>query len=527
MKKLIVILLITILSNQLKAQNSEDSIITSLNQSYKLSEYDNPSIQIRFNNDTIIVAGYLEDLSNSKPRHEKKTNVIYKTLNGGLNWKQIKFNGDAWIYDAYHKKDGKIWMGGSDNYIHYSNDFGETWSKKPKPFNPVNRVLSIFMVDSLNGIAGGLSNGLAITKDNWKTTQQIESPIDQRKFKILEQSSRNRIDEIAIVDSVILINQNDYIFYSKRDSINWQKFNIPVTGFSINQEKSEITLHSRNGKIFVLDKKLNLIKERQEDYLWETIKSDSTKLSLQSFFESEINSISVTSTKWLFDKQVHMGAIYKSDIQKGKIIDKKGDLIFKAKGFDKKSLEISKNNIQTLFQNKNLKVKLTELSKHLEFTNIDLKDYETIVEGIKKERLEKENWGGNFTSQIELTNPEFRDFQNQNSYLKQNYISSVFNQVYLPFLLGQEEIDFIELRIQNNNGNEIVIDNKKAEFYSLPWTITYDNKSMDTYNPKISELVRSILPTEFNNYEKLLGGELIFKLIEEEIIDNLEYKNGY
>ena len=251
MKKLIVILLITILSNQLKAQNSEDSIITSLNQSYKLSEYDNPSIQIRFNNDTIIVAGYLEDLSNSKPRHEKKTNVIYKTLNGGLNWKQIKFNGDAWIYDAYHKKDGKIWMGGSDNYIHYSNDFGETWSKKPKPFNPVNRVLSIFMVDSLNGIAGGLSNGLAITKDNWKTTQQIESPIDQRKFKILEQSSRNRIDEIAIVDSVILINQNDYIFYSKRDSINWQKFNIPVTGFSINQEKSEITLHSRNGKIFV------------------------------------------------------------------------------------------------------------------------------------------------------------------------------------------------------------------------------------------------------------------------------------
>ena len=89
MKKLIVILLITILSNQLKAQNSEDSIITSLNQSYKLSEYDNPSIQIRFNNDTIIVAGYLEDLSNSKPRHEKKTNVIYKTLNGGLNWKHL------------------------------------------------------------------------------------------------------------------------------------------------------------------------------------------------------------------------------------------------------------------------------------------------------------------------------------------------------------------------------------------------------------------------------------------------------
>jgi len=250
MKKLIALILITLLSNQLKAQNSEDSILTSLNQSFKLTKYDKPSIQIKFNNDTIVVVGYLEDLSIPKPRYQKKTNVIYKTSNGGLNWKQIKFDGDAWIYDAFHKNDGKIWMGGSDNYIYYSNDFGETWSKKLKPFNPINRVLSIFMVDSLNGIAGGLSNGLAITKDNWNSSIQIKTPIDQGKFKILNPSARDRIDEIAIIDSIILINQNDYIFYSKRDSINWAKFNIPVAGFSINQEKSEITLHSRNGKLF-------------------------------------------------------------------------------------------------------------------------------------------------------------------------------------------------------------------------------------------------------------------------------------
>lgn len=504
------------------AQNSEELLLASLKKEFNLTEYDRTSEIIEFNNDTIIVAGYL-----GNPTITSKKNIVYKTINGGEKWKVIEFSGDAWIYNSFHKKDGKIWMGGSDNYIHYSNDFGETWSKKPKPFNPVNRVLSIFMVDSLNGIAGGLSNGLAITKDNWNTTKQIETPIDQGKFKILNPSSRNRIDEIAIIDSIILINQNDYIFYSKRDSINWTKFNIPVSGFSINQEKSEISLHSRNGKIFILDKKLNLIKERQEDYLWQTGKSDSTKLDLQPFFENKISSIKITSTKWLFDKQVHMGAIYKSDIQKGKVLDKKGDLTFKAKGFDKKSLEISKDNIQTLLQDKNLKVELSELSKHLTFTSKDFSDYETFVEGIKKERIEKENWGGNFTSQIELTYPQFGDFENQNSYLKQNYLSSVFNQVYLPFLLGQEEIDFIELRIQNNNGNEIVIDNKKAEFYSLPWTITFDNKSMDTYNPKITELVRCILPTEFNNYNKLLGGELIFKLIEEKIIDNLEYKNGY
>jgi len=224
-----------------------------------------------------------------------------------------------------------------------------------------------------------------------------------------------------------------------------------------------------------------------------------------------------------------MGTIYKSDIQKGKILDKKGALTFKAIGFNKKSLEISKASIRTLLQNKNLKVELSELSKYLTFTTNDFSDYQTFLKGIKKERVEKENWGGNFTSQIELSYPSNLEYFRKYKIviLKQNYISSVFNQVYLPFILRQEEIDFIELRIQNNNGNEIVIDNKKSKFYSLPWTITYDNKSMDTYNPKISELVRSILPTEFNNYGKLLGGELIFKLIEEELIDNLKYKNGY
>jgi hypothetical protein len=221
-----------------------------------------------------------------------------------------------------------------------------------------------------------------------------------------------------------------------------------------------------------------------------------------------------------------MSVIYNSDIQKGKVLDKKGVLFFKTKDSKKMSLEISKGTIEGLLQDKNLKIEMSELSKHLSFTTIDFDDYEKLIEEIKKERLEKEKWGGNFTSQIELTYPEFRDYQNQNSYLKQNYIASVFNQVYLPFLFGQKEIDYIEIQMQNNQGNKIVIDNKKAEFYSLPWTITYENKSMDTYNPKITELVRSILPSEFNNYKKLLGGALIFKLIEEEIIDNLEYING-
>jgi len=527
MKKIILITLITILSNQLVGQNSEDGVLESLKRSFKLTKYDRPSIQVKFNKDTIIIAGYLEDLTNSSPRYQKKQNIIYKTTNGGLNWKQIKFDGDAWIYDTCHKKDGKIWMGGSDNYLHFSKDFGETWSKKPKPFNPINRVSSIFMVDSLYGIAGGLSNGLAITNDNWSTSNQVKTPIDQGKFKILKESSRNKVDKIAIINKIILINQNEYIFYSKTDSIDWKKFNVPVTSFSINEKKKEITLHSRNGKKFVLDSNLNLKYEFQENYLWEEIKNDNTVLNLKTFFESRINSINITSTKWLVDKHVHMGTIYKPNIQKGIILDKKENLFFKAKGIEKKKLEKSKDDIKSLLQDKNLKTPLSELAKSLNFTTKDFRDYKILIEKIKKERNDNESWGGNFTSQIELINSSFQDYQNPNNYLKQNYISSIYNQAYFPFLMEEEQIDYIEFRIENNSGKEILIDNKKSSFYSLPWTITYDNKSIDTYNPKITEFVRDILPTEFNNYENLLGRELIFKLIEEQIIDNLEYKNSY
>ncbi len=72
-------------------------------------------------------------------------------------------------------------------------------------------------------------------------------------------------------------------------------------------------------------------------------------------------------------------------------------ITFEAKGYDRNSLEISKDNILTLLQDKNLKVELSELSEHLAFTSKDFSDYETFVERIKKERIEKEriekeNW---------------------------------------------------------------------------------------------------------------------------------------
>ena len=519
--RIALIILTLIHTSELFAQVSEDSILNSLKYQYELTEYDKASERIVFNKDTILIAGYL-----GNPSDPSNKNVVYKTTNGGEKWKVIEFNGDAWIYDTYHKKDGKIWMGGSDNVIHYSDDFGETWERKIKPFKPVNRVLSVFMLDSLYGISGGLSNGLAITRDNWNTSVQIESPIDQKKFQIGKQSARDRIDKIAIVDSLILINQNDYVFYSKIADIDWKKFNIPVSDFQVFEKSKQIDLTSRNGKHFVIDSDLNLIDSYQTvDTFWEPTQDDSTQIDISNFLKFPILSIKVASTKYEFDKQVHMSAVYNEVIQEGTISLKNDNYEFKAKGFKKRTLEIKEEDLHQLLS-QNLQIQLSQLSNYLSFSKSDYENYELVLEEEHRKRKDQEKWGGNFTSQLSLSHPYFTNFEAVTTNVNQNYLESVFNGNYFPFTFNDQK-NSIKVVLKNTKGEELVISNINSIPYSLPWTITYNKVTVNTYNQGITDLLKSILPNDFNNYEMLLGGHLIYELIEEKIIDELKYKNGY
>lgn len=522
--RIALIILISTLTSELFAQISEDSILNSLKYQYELTEYDKASERIIFNKDTVLIAGYLGNPSN--PSNPSKKNVVYKTTDGGKKWKVIEFNGNAWIYDTYHKKDGKIWMGGSDNLIHYSDDFGETWERKIKPFKPVNRVLSLFMVDSLNGVAGGLSNGLAITYDNWNTSVQIESPIDQKKFQILEQSARDRINKIAIVDSLILINQNDYIFYSKVADIDWKKFNVPVSGFQVLEETKRIDLSSKNGKHFVIDSDLNLIESYQtNDTFGKPINDDTTKIEISNFLKYPILSIKVVSAKYEFDKQVHMSALYNEVIQEANISLKDNTYEFKAKGFKKRTLKIKEEDLNQLLST-NLQIQLSQLSKYISFSESDYENYWLVLEEEQLKRKDQEKWGGNFTSKLSLDHPYFTNFEAISPIVNQNYLVAVFNGNYFPFTFNHQQ-NSIKVVLKNAKGKELIISNSNSILYSLPWTITYKGETINTYNQSITDLLKSILPKGFNNYEMLLGGQLIYKLIEEKIIDELNYKNDY
>lgn len=509
------------------AQSSKGSLINSLKRQFALTEYDRPIEFIRFNKDTILIAGYLRDVSKSTLSYTQQRNVIYKTVNGGKNWKMVRFKGNAWIYDTHHNQDGKIWLGGSDHVIHYSNDFGETWHRKIRPFNPTNRVSFIFMADSLYGIAGGLSNGLAITHDNWKSSIQIDSPLDQGKFQILKKSARNRVDQIAILDSLILINQNDYIFYSKANNINWQKFNIPVSDFWINTSKKEISLVSKHRKIFVIGSDLRL-KRTYYDHIfpWGTIKEDTTKIDLTSFLETSIKSIKILSAKYEFDKQVHMVAFKRENIQKAQLSSRSNMFRFRSKGYKKRIIKLTQDDIVAILSN-NLHLQLSELSNHLKFTNSDFKDYELALEQGKKERLKREKWGGNPTSQINLSNPFFKEPFAVTSNVDKNYLVGIYNRNYFPFTLENEQKNYIKIIFKNKKNEELIVSNINSTLCSLPWTLTYKGKTFNSYNPKLTTLLKSILPSDFNNYKMLLGGQLIYELVEARIIDKLKYKNDY
>jgi hypothetical protein len=59
--------------------------------------------------------------------------------------------------------------------------------------------------------------------------------------------------------------------------------------------------------------------------------------------------------------------------------------------------------------------------------------------------------------------------------------------------------------------------------FSLPWTVQYKGHSFTTYYTGITQLLKNMLPKGFNYYEKLFAGELIYRLIEQRIINEMTW----
>lgn len=495
-------------STSIDSLTIDEKLISQLKKQFTLTEYDHANIIMPFNMDTILIAGYLSDFTvGNSPK-----NVVYRTMNGGITWELIKFKGDAWIYNTHFQKDGKVWMGGSDEYVHISNDYGTTWTVKPKPFKPINRVLSIYMIDSLNGIAGGLNNGLAITNDNWQTTRQIPSPLDQKKFTITKNSARSRIDKIAILDSLILINQNDHIYYSKLNPIEWKEFNIPVSDFSLDKSNKQWSIFSIGNKVYVISSRLNLIKTyaRTDEY-FKSGESNNPPISLEDFFSSEIVALKTKAVKYDFDKMsggCMPFRIYKENVKEMKTTDK--ERISSLKEILSTTINYPK-----------------PLSQSFVFSEQDFAFYEDFYNQIKKNRKEEKVWGGDFTSLLNIEGEYFISPKQTVTNINQSLLDSVYKTLSFNTSLFEKNEPYIILNLINSKSDTLKITSENSNLFSLPWTIEYKGQSFQTYDTRITAYLITLLPKDYNYYYKLFAGELIYRLVEQRTINELEYKNGY
>ena len=489
--------------------STNEKLISQLKTQFTLTQFDGPNIIMPFNKDTILIAGYLSDFSvGNSPK-----NVVYRTLNGGTTWEMKKFKGDAWIYCSHFEKEGKIWMGGSDEVVHYSNDYGATWTQMPKPFSPSDRVLSIYMTDSNNGIAGGLSNGFALTTDNWMTCKQIQSPLDQQKFKILKNSARNRIDKVEVLDSIILVNQNDHIYYSKINPIAWKEFNIPVSDFSVDKISKQWSIYSLRNKVYVLSTRLDLLKTYVKPN--EDLKKEQTpgaQISLNDFFSSGFGTLKITAVKYDFDRMAGgciQFPVYKANSKNMELNDAKKLALLKeildATGSYQKPL-----------------------SQSFLFTQQDYASYEDFYNEKKKKNREEKVWGGDFTSLLNIENDYFLNPKQTVASINQALLDTVYNNTFSSsYLSPYKNAPFITLDLVNSKSDTLKITSKGSKLFSLPWTIEYKGQSFQTYDPKINEYLKTILPKGYNYYDDLFAGELIYKLIEQRTINELEYKSSY
>lgn len=186
--------------------------------------------------------------------------IVYRSVDGGKNWKTLKFGESSWIDAFYTDSKGNVWMSGSSQLIYYSSDYGKTWKEYDKVekegnlrFNTIH-----FSKDNSVGLFGSFWNVIYETKDNCQTWTKLPTPLVQKKYERLSNESRPDIRKIRVMDNFYVVDQQGRIFYTQRDSIDWVPMK-DVTDFEITE----------SGNLFLLKKgsEIELVND-QLDTLW-------------------------------------------------------------------------------------------------------------------------------------------------------------------------------------------------------------------------------------------------------------------
>ncbi|MBN2596638.1 MAG: hypothetical protein JXR82_07645 [Marinifilaceae bacterium] len=198
-----------------------------------------------FNRDTGYISGFIQK--------DGKQDFIYWTNDGGKNWQEVKFGKSSWIDANYIDYKGNAWMSGNSQLVYYSNDFGKTWTSFDKIESTGNmRINTIFFENTKRGIVGDFWNRIYLTEDNCKTWTKITSPLDQKKYVRTDKNIRPTIYKAQIFGNNIIINQQNRIFWSKLDSIQWNELS-DIIDYSYDKSSNKLFAISKDLKVHLFD----------------------------------------------------------------------------------------------------------------------------------------------------------------------------------------------------------------------------------------------------------------------------------
>jgi hypothetical protein len=165
-----------------------------------------------FNADTGIISGYIH--------YNKKTNIIYRTADGGRSWNVVYMGQDGWVDDAVHLENGEAWLSVSGSGIAYTNNYGSTWQQINIP-EIRQRFAQIFFNQKHEGLIGSLNNMLAYSTNNGAEWKLLPTPLDQAKYQKTNAEHRPELNKTAIFKDCFIVQQEGLVFWSKKDQIEW------------------------------------------------------------------------------------------------------------------------------------------------------------------------------------------------------------------------------------------------------------------------------------------------------------------
>jgi hypothetical protein len=353
------------------------------------------------------------------------------------------------------------------------------------------------MVDSLYGLAGSSHNQLVMTKDNWKTSKSIETHFDQNYRKPLFSQTYNTINKVQVLDSLILVKEQNQVFYSGLNRIQWKKFNIPVTDFQVNQQNKTIQLFSIN-KIYTLNSKLDLLHivyvKRIQRYHPENL---SVKLDLSSFFSAGIKSVEVKSVKYKYLKSI------RTCMGRYRIYDDENYVI---------PLQDSTKLLSILSSYE----QHTKPNLSFQFSEQDYLDYEQYYNLRIKGAKHQKHW---YVAKADINHPYYQNPKETISNCTNTLLDSIYFYDISEEFLSQNK-NHIDIQLINQQNDTLMVSNAYGLNSGFPWVYFFKRKRMDVYDEQINRFLLSFLPKEHQN--SLFFGELIFRIIEEMIIS--EYK---